>query len=315
MRRMTAQDKPAMLAIASRIWEGTDYLPGVFDAWVADRQGEFTAVLLDGRVVGCAKLTFLTPTDAWLEGLRKDPRVSERGLGGAVVEHLLGRLAPRTDLTSVRFSTYVKNRASIVTNERVGFRLRTALSVKAWEGSREQLQGRLDPGETGRGPPVPEVSVVRDERPIREFLGRSRYFEDTEGLIAEGWKAYPWSPERFLERYAAAGACRAVQGPGGLEGLAAWTIGRWPGRVSAKLVCLDAENDDAAGALLDRVFRDLGEISPGEPGDGGKLEIEWMVPRGERFRRWAAGRGLASWEQENDFLVYELPLEELGRRR
>ena len=31
VRRMTPADKPAMMEIASRIWEGSDYLPAVFD--------------------------------------------------------------------------------------------------------------------------------------------------------------------------------------------------------------------------------------------------------------------------------------------
>jgi len=311
---MVPGDKPAVLSIASRIWEGTDYLPAVFDEWVADRQGEFAAVLLDGRVVGCGKLTFLTDTDAWLEGLRKDPQVSERGLGGAVVDYLLSRLAGRTDLTSVRFATYVRNRASIVTNERAGFRVRTVLSVKAWEGSRVELLGRFSRERAARLASRREAAVVRDERAIRDFLERRRYFEETQGLIVEGWRAYPWSPARFVERYAATGACRGVCERHGLEGLAAWTVARRPGRTAERLVCLDAEDDDAAGALLDEAFRGLAESSADRPEGATTCELEWMVPPGDRFRRWAAGRGLASWEQENDFLVFELPREELARR-
>jgi RimJ/RimL family protein N-acetyltransferase len=314
LRRMEPADKPAMLSIASRIWEGTDYLPAAFDEWVEDRQGEFAAVLLDGRVVGCGKLTFLTDTDAWLEGLRKDPGVSEQGLGSAVVDYLLSRLAGRTDLASVRFATYVKNRASIVTNERAGFHVRTVLSVKAWEGSRVELLGRVSRERVARLPSRRQAAVVREERAIHDFLERHRYFEETQGLMVEGWTARPWSLPRFLERYAPSGACRGVYGRGGLEGLAAWTIVRRPDRTAARLVCLDAEDDDAAGTLLDDAFRGLSESSAGGPEGSTMYELEWMVPPGDRFRRWAAGRGLASWEQENDFLVFELPREELARR-
>lgn len=311
---MVRSDKPAILDIASRIWEGTDYLPAVFDEWVADGQGEFAAVLLNGRVVGCGKLSFLTDTDAWLEGLRRDPKVSERGLGGAVVDYLLSRLAGRTNLASVRFATYVKNRASIVTSERAGFRVRTVLSVKAWEGSRVELLGRVSRERVARLASRREATVVHDEPAIRDFLERRRYFEETQGLIVEGWKAYPWSPARFLERYAASGACRGVYGRHGLEGLAAWTVARRPGRTAARLVCLDAEDDDAAGALLDEAFRGLAESSAEGPESAATCELEWMVPPGDRFRRWAADRGLASWEQENDFLVFELLQDELARR-
>ena len=44
IRRMTPADKPALLAISARMREWTDYIPAVFDEWVADRDGEFAAV-------------------------------------------------------------------------------------------------------------------------------------------------------------------------------------------------------------------------------------------------------------------------------
>ena len=33
-----------------------------------------------------------------------------------------------------------------------------------------------------------------------EFLGRRRYFEATEGLIVEGWRAHPYSERAFFDR-------------------------------------------------------------------------------------------------------------------
>ena len=317
LRRMAAADKPAMLSISSRIWEGTDYLPAVFDEWVRDEVGEFTAVLVGKRVVGCAKLTFLTPTDAWLEGLRKDPGVSHRGLGRVVVEHLLDVLAARGNLTSVRFSTYVKNRASRVTNERAGFRLRNALSIKAWEGSAAALRSLIQGRHPARpaGPVRPAPTVMRDEALALEFLERHPYFEGTRGLVVEGWKAWPWSPGLFLERFVRKGACRGIPGPDGLEALGAWTILRRQGRVGVRLVCVESRTEEAAAALLEAAFDDLASAaSPAEAEPEATLEVEWMVPPRDRYARWAAAAGLATIEQENDFLVYELPLEMLARR-
>jgi hypothetical protein len=312
IRRMSPDDKPSMLEIASRIWDGGDYLPGVFDEWVRDTTGEFAAVLLDGKLAGCGKLTFLTGTDAWLEGLRKDPQIKEPGLARVVALRFLSLLARRTDLTSIRFSTYVKNAASIVTNERLGFRSRTVLSAKSWHGSRGQLAGPAARARAAQSAAGVEVRTLRDEPAILAFLRRGGYFTATQGLIAEGWRVYPWSEARFIERYVRAGACRGIAGAGGLAGMAAWTIGRRPGRTSAKVVCLDALDDDTAGALLDDVFRGLSE-TPGASADGtDTCEVEWMLPAGEGFRRWCASRGLASEEQEDDFLVYELPLDLLG---
>ena len=214
--------------------------------------------------------------------------------------------------TSIRFSTSVKNAASIVTNERMGFRTRTVLSVKGWYGSRPLLAGPAARARAALSTSGIDVRTVRDEPMILDFLRRSGYFALTQGLIAEGWRVYPWSEARFVERYVRAGACRGVQGSGGLTGMAAWTIGRRPGRTGVKLVFLDAADDATAGALLDDVFRGLSE-TPGAGVDGKETcEVDWMLPPGERFRTWCASRGLVSELQEDDFLVYELPLHLLG---
>ncbi len=124
----------------------------MFDDWIADRDGEFVAALLDGRVVGCGKLTFLTPHDAWLEGLRKDPDVVEGGLAEAVTRYFLRRIAGRPGLRSVRFSTYVLNDRSIAANERLGFRRLRVFSCKAWTGKRDELSARrMSVGRPGFG--------------------------------------------------------------------------------------------------------------------------------------------------------------------
>jgi RimJ/RimL family protein N-acetyltransferase len=309
---MSPEDKPALMEIAARIWEGSDYLPAVFDEWVADTRGEFAAVFLGGRLAGCAKLTFLTDTDAWLEGLRKDPQVTKTGLGRAVSAYFLSLLAARRDLTSIRLATYVKNRASIATSEHLGFRVRTVLSVKAWRGSRIDLAGAFR-DRASRPPSQVSASTIRDERAIADFLEGSSYFTETQGLLAEGWRVYPYTPARFVRRYAAAGACRGIVRGGALAGLAAGVIGRRPGRTGVKLVFLDAADDETAGALLADAACRLTETPGNEAEEGGVWEIEWIVPPGERFRRWSAVRGLVSREQESDFLVYEFPLDELGR--
>ena len=152
-RRMTPADQPALMAIASRICDGTSYLPAVFDAWVADPEGEFTAVLLNGRLIGCAKLSFLTPRDAWFEGLRKDPDVTAKGIATAVSTVPGRALAGRADLASIRFSTDVKNLASITANERMGFVRCLTLSCKVWSRKPHGARGAPRRGGGGRGLP------------------------------------------------------------------------------------------------------------------------------------------------------------------
>jgi hypothetical protein len=311
VRRMAAADKPAMMEISSLIWEGSDYLPGVFDAWCEDREGEFAAVLFGGRLVGCGKLSFLTPVDAWLEGLRKDPRVTEKGLADQVARHFLTRLAERGGLASVRFSTYAKNAASIGANGRLGFVLRTSFSIKAWEGTREQLEAR-DPG-TVAGPEE-RLETVRDARAVLDFFERRGYFLATQGLIVDGWKAWPYTPALLVEHFVTEGRCRGVIVNSELRAALIDSTTEEPRRSIARIVALDSLDDRGALLLLDDLRARRLAAAPAER----PLGLEWMVPSVQRMKQWCASWGLSSWEQEDDFLVYELPLRLLAgfaRRR
>jgi hypothetical protein len=295
IRQMRAADKPAILDIASRTWEGGDYLPYVFDDWLADADGEFAAALLDGRVAGCGKLTFLTSRDAWLEGLRKDPDIAEGGLAETVTRHFLRRLAGAPGLRSVRFSTYVFNERSIAVNERLGFVLRRAFSCKAWTAKREELAGFVSPT-AGR------ARVVHDPTAAIGFLEASPWLEATGGLVCEGWRAYPYSRGWFASRYVAAGRCLGVTDDGRLAGLAAFAHDtRYP-RTYVKLAFIDAVNQGAADVLFDALCHYVTDHASDEN------EIETILPPGARIAHWAAARGFTSWEREDDFLVYELPL-------
>jgi RimJ/RimL family protein N-acetyltransferase len=295
LRPMEAADKPAILAIASRTWEGGDYLPFVFDDWLSDAEGEFVAALSDGRIAGCGKLTFLTPIDAWLEGLRKDPDVTEGGLAETVTRHFLRQLAGRSGLRSVRFSTYVFNERSIAVNERLGFRRRGTFSCKARTATRDELGGIACPA-------ADRVQAVRDTAEAIAFVKASGWLEATGGLLCEGWRAHPWSPGLFARRYVDAGRCLAVHDRGRLAGLAAYANDtRYP-RTYVKLAFIDAESREAADALFDALLRYVKDHARDEN------EIEVILPPGARIGTWAAERGFRSWEREDDFLVYEMPL-------
>jgi RimJ/RimL family protein N-acetyltransferase len=299
LRPMTPADKPAILDIASRTWEGDDYLPWVFDDWVADRDGEFVAVLLGGRVVGCGKLTFLTPHDAWLEGLRKHPEVTEGGMAETITRHFLRRIAGRSGVYSVRFSTYVFNDRSIAVNERLGFRRRRAFSCKAWTGKRDEL-GRVDCLHAGR------VSVMRDPAEVRGFVESSSWLASTGGLVCEGWRVYPYSWDLFRSRFLDPGRCYGVLDAGRLAGLAVFIHDPRFDENYVKLAFVEAADRETANALFDAAF----EHAKGHIRDDN--EIEMILPAGTRVGEWAAERGLRSWEREDDFLVFELPLPRLA---
>lgn len=89
-------DRAGLEAIAARTWDGRDYLPRVFEAWVGDPHGEFYVGLLAGaegdeHVVGAGKITRLGSGEWWLEGLRVHPDFQRRGLGRLLHQYGLRR--------------------------------------------------------------------------------------------------------------------------------------------------------------------------------------------------------------------------------
>ncbi len=255
---MTSADKPAILALDARIFGGMDYLGAVFDGWVADREGEFAAVLRDGRVVGCGKLTFLTPADAWLEGLRKDPDLGEKGVTAAVTAHFLEQLVGRPGLRSIRFSTSAKNLASITANERMGFRRCLTLPRREWSGTRVELEAVPD------GPAAPAGLVVRRIAGSAEaveacrFLENGGYLEAARGLLLDGWRGLPYSRELVAARYVEPGHCWGAFDGGRLEGVMIAVQAANRAHLYLKTVVLDARRGRGARAPGQAVRRRQG---------------------------------------------------------
>jgi hypothetical protein len=86
-------DRDAIVAFSSDTWDGYDYIPQVIDEWlvpsdgivlvatVGDAGGGPAAVdangeaLAPGTVIATTRVTMLSSDEAWLEGIRVDPRV------------------------------------------------------------------------------------------------------------------------------------------------------------------------------------------------------------------------------------------------
>lgn len=107
IRSLTLGDRAAVRRIVRATWGRDDYIPRVFTAWVRD--GGFFGAELDGRLVGFGKLTRMSPSEAFLEGMRVAPEARERGVGTALVAHRLER-ARRDGTRVVRFVTWSENR-------------------------------------------------------------------------------------------------------------------------------------------------------------------------------------------------------------
>jgi len=89
VRPARPEDKEAVLAFCEHTWEDhEDYIPYVWDDWLADPNGCLFVAVVDGQPVAIERVALMSDREAWWEGLRVDPRYRGRGLVGAMRPHL-----------------------------------------------------------------------------------------------------------------------------------------------------------------------------------------------------------------------------------
>ena len=170
VRPMRMADKPAVMRISSRIWEGNDYVPLFFDRWV--KESGFWAGELQGRLVGYGKATELSPGEWWLEGLRVDPGCRNRGIGKELSRRVLqSTLDERPG--SLRLATADVNQESMHIIETVmGFKL--------------ICRYRFFVGKPKKPRPGPAL-VVPSVSEALQYLRCSRELSASHGLLQYTW--------------------------------------------------------------------------------------------------------------------------------
>jgi GNAT superfamily N-acetyltransferase len=81
-------DTPDVIELTRRIWEGEDYVPHVWSEWLQDPDGMLAVAECAGVVVGLGKLTKLSASDWWMEGLRVHPNHEGRGIASQLNNYL-----------------------------------------------------------------------------------------------------------------------------------------------------------------------------------------------------------------------------------
>lgn len=119
IRAVKAEDKERIIEISSKIWNGFDYIPHIFDKWI-NESGEFSVLLIDNRVVGFAKLTQLREDELWLEGIRVDSDLKGRGYGKIIADYQI-EFAKKMGFKTLELGTFVENVESLSIIENRGF--------------------------------------------------------------------------------------------------------------------------------------------------------------------------------------------------
>jgi ribosomal protein S18 acetylase RimI-like enzyme len=88
-RPALAKDTDEVMELSSHIWEGGDYIPHVWDEWLADPEGLLGVAELEGRVVGVFKLTKFQDQEWYMEGLRVHPDFRDQGIASHIHHYVL----------------------------------------------------------------------------------------------------------------------------------------------------------------------------------------------------------------------------------
>lgn len=182
------------MEITARVWEGTDYVPQVFDSWAADPGALFEVAELGGFVVALHRLRLIAPGLGFYEGLRVAEEHRRQGIARAMVGHALEE-AREQGVREVRLIT--GNQAAIRLFESEGFRP-LSHSV-AW------LAGRLEGAELPRLASPAEASGLFAA--IRADPSFAAY-----GGVNTNWNEVLDLDEELLRRLAEAGLVRSAAG-------------------------------------------------------------------------------------------------------
>jgi GNAT superfamily N-acetyltransferase len=279
IRPARPDDSPAMERICAQTWEWGDYVPEVWNDWLADEQGLPIVGELAGRVVAVSRIRFQAPDQIWLEGMRVDPEYRRRGIGRQFLEHSIA-FAQERGARIVRLSTSYHNvpvhtLTAQVGMERVGaYQLRTAASL---------------PG----GPDLTFLSAAHADQ-LRAFLHDSPMLATTHGLYSVDWAWEDLSPAR-VSQFLAAGQFAARLVP--------------DGRLAA-LALLHARPDDGelwigfvdgeAAALAD-----LARAIRAHAATIGAEKVQVMVPDLGWLRADLSEAGYGPGEWEGELWVFE----------
>ncbi|MEW5869655.1 MAG: GNAT family N-acetyltransferase [Chloroflexota bacterium] len=86
IRAARQADTPDVMALTANIWEGHDYVPHVWQEWLADPHGRLLVAERQGRVLGLSKLSRISEFDWWLQGLRVHPDYQGQGIASRLTE-------------------------------------------------------------------------------------------------------------------------------------------------------------------------------------------------------------------------------------
>ncbi|MBD1863993.1 MULTISPECIES: GNAT family N-acetyltransferase [Trichocoleus] len=89
IRPAQPDDKPVVMEFCQHTWkDAEDYIPEVWDKWLADPSGQIFVAVLQERPVAMARAVKLSQQEGWWEGLRVDLQYRRLGLARVLEAHI-----------------------------------------------------------------------------------------------------------------------------------------------------------------------------------------------------------------------------------
>ena len=83
------KDTDEVMELCSHIWDGGDYIPSVWEEWLADPDGLLGVAEMAGHVVGVFKLSKFSQQEWYMEGLRVHPEVQGKGIAAHIHDYVV----------------------------------------------------------------------------------------------------------------------------------------------------------------------------------------------------------------------------------
>jgi GNAT superfamily N-acetyltransferase len=268
-----------MERICAHTWDDGDYIPEVWDLWLADRQGGLIVGELGQQVVALSKITFQPAGQVWLEGMRVDPDYRRQGIAGQFLRYSIDHVRQR-GARVVRLGTSANNTTVHTLAARAG--MAHIASYLFWKA--DSLPGG--------SPPVLLTSEQASE--VHAFLRQSPILAHTHGLYHSYWAWQELSAER----------ARHLLETGRLVG----HLGADGTLLSLAIVQLEEHDDELWMGFADGSPSALTELAMAvrvHAAQAGAKKVETMVPEVDWLRNAFRAAGYGFGDRESELWIFE----------